>query len=768
MSKSKFLNKYKKEMIEAMLNIDPTLTKDFVESVIDDMIKERFRNPKVTLDNNYTHESRETTLLSVFDWTMERDPKPIICGNATFYKNQHEAINPIARMLEGFLNQRKAYKKLMFAVEDNLSPEYKYYDRSQGNEKINCNSYYGASGAKTSAFYSQWSGPAVTHTAQCVISTAETLFEGFIADNYTFLNLTELLEWIRKNLNEFKKDYNYEVDTFITKKSIQEVHDRLIEKILQREENDSIILYGYLSSLTEDELSIIYYKNNLMEFIDDHKEISSLILDIFSNVENLEYVDKNDEDWLNKIPKKYKEMFIGSDQKKWNKFVDISYFMDPNDVPETIITYIDLFNTYLMKYVYCRYLSVDRIYRLRNFKRRVVTVIDTDSNILSLDTIIDHIFDNIVKDENFGRSFNNNIFICVNMLASILTKAVTDILLTYGEYSNVPEEFRPIYNMKNEFLFMKLIIGETKKRYISKIVLREGNLMNPPKYDIKGFDFKKATCSEYAEEFYMSVLKKYVIDADEINIHKIHYELTQFKEVIRESIRNGERTYLPNGNAKELKAYKAPEQEQSVRGVLAWNILNPDNMIELPSKVSLLKLNIFDEDDIIDLKETNPDIYNTIIDKIFNDTTGIFISKKEVPGIDYVNVNDKKWFEKIPNKFRTKYKKLGAKAWNDFVDIMLNDETMSPADIKIQEKYKDDIKPSVEIKKRGMQVIAIPSSATIPEWLQPYIDYSTMINNILAPFVPVLEIFKIQTVEEGKLKKGVNRKTNAFTNVIKF
>ncbi len=26
----------------------------------------------------------------------------------------------------------------------------------------------------------------------------------------------------------------------------------------------------------------------------------------------------------------------------------------------------------------------------------------------------------------------------------------------------------------------------TKKRYISKILLREGNLMNPPKYDIKG------------------------------------------------------------------------------------------------------------------------------------------------------------------------------------------------------------------------------------------------------------------------------------------
>ena len=67
-----------------------------------------------------------------------------------------------------------------------------------------------------------------------------------------------------------------------------------------------------------------------------------------------------------------------------------------------------------------------------------------------------------------------------------------------------------------------------------------------------------------------------------------------------------------------------------------------------------------------------------------------------------------------------------------------------------------------------MQVLAIPSNADIPEWVRPYIDYATMINNILAPFIPVLEIFKARTVEEGKMKSGVNRKTSAFTNIVKF
>mgnify|MGYP004647036503 CR=1 FL=1 len=515
---SKFLNKYIKQMTDVMLQMNPSWNKDDVKKIVFEMVKEQTQNPVVTLDNNYTGESRETTLLSVLDWTLDRDP--IICGNATFYKNQHEAINPIAKMLEDFLSQRKAYKKLMFKVEDSTSPEYKDLDRSQANEKINCNSYYGASGAPSSAFYSLWSGPATTHSAQQVISTAETLFEGFIADNYYFLNLTECIEWIRTVIKPFVKG-DETVDDFIQFRSLYDVRDRLYKKILQPEENDLKILEDFLSVYDDQQLSVLYYKNNLLEFIGDHDEIQLLILEIFDGVENLDYYDKNDDGWFQKIPSKFQDQFVGKTVKDWNKFVNMQYFMDPNDVPESIANPLYELKEYLMRYIYCRYLSVDRIYRLRNFKRKVVTVIDTDSNILSLDTAIDYIFDNVVKEQSFGRTFNNNIFICVNMIAYVLTSAVTDILLTYGEHSNIPEEFRPIYNMKNEFFFKRLVIGKTKKRYISKIVLREGNLMNPPKYDVKGLNHRpiiersiianKVNCGKLLNLFqtFIIVLRKY-------------------------------------------------------------------------------------------------------------------------------------------------------------------------------------------------------------------------------------------------------------------
>ena len=71
----------------------------------------------------------------------------------------------------------------------------------------------------------------------------------------------------------------------------------------------------------------------------------------------------------------------------------------------------------------------------------------------------------------------------------------------------------------------------------------------------------------------MYLLKKYVINTEDIELKSILNELKGFKEKIKDSIQNGERTYLPNASAKEIAAYKNPESEQSVRGVLAWNIL---------------------------------------------------------------------------------------------------------------------------------------------------------------------------------------------------
>ena len=752
---SKYLKKYKERMCQAMMQANPTWKKKDVEKIIERTIEERLENPTVTLDNNYTHEQKDSTLLSVLDWSLDR--KPLIAGNGTFYKNQYEALNPTREMLDEWAENRKFFKKKMFQAGEMYgtnSREYNDNDRKQLNEKINMNSYYGGSGAKTSAFYSKWSGPATTLTAQSVISTAEQTFEAFLADNYVFLNLTELIEWIRSIL---KKDFY--LDDFIVRVKRQDVIQHLLSRILNKEENDEEILQNYLTDCTIDELTFLYYKNNMIEFIENHNPVKDMIIDILEKVENYDHVNEKDPEWLRYIPSKHYDEFKNQSAKKWNKFVNKEMFMDPNSPPDSIIKELDVLSECIIKYVYTEYLSFDRIYRLKNFFRNTVTVIDTDSNFLSLDILMNYLLNSVIEPDGYGRSQRHNEFVLINTITFIITKIIRITLDFYGKQSNIPEEYRGRFDMKNEFFDELLVIAEKKKRYITKQTLREGNYNNPPKIDTKGFDFKKATTSEYAEKVFNQLIKDYVVTPEHIDVKSLINGLRAFKKEIITSIRNGERKFLPNGNAKEFGAYKEPGREQSVRGVLTWNYLYPDNQIELPAKISLVKMNIFNEEDMEDLERTHPEIHQTIMDKIFNDTTGFFVTSTFIPPITYVNPKKKEWYSDIPKKYQTKFKKLGPFEWNKWVDKVMDHE------VKVADKEREGY---YEYKKRGLQVLAIPSNAKIPDWAMPYIDYDTMVNTIIAPFKPVLEIFNAKFPEIGKTRNGVNRKTATVSNIIKF
>lgn len=752
---SKYLKKYKDRMCQAMMQANPTWKKKDVEKIIERTIEERLENPTVTLDNNYTHEQKDSTLLSVLDWSLDR--KPLIAGNGTFYKNQYEALNPTREMLDEWAENRKFFKKKMFQAGEMYgtnSREYNDNDRKQLNEKINMNSYYGGSGAKTSAFYSKWSGPATTLTAQSVISTAEQTFEAFLADNYVFLNLTELIEWIRSIL---KKDFY--LDDFIVRVKRQDVIQHLLSRILNKEENDEEILQNYLTDCTIDELTFLYYKNNMIEFIENHNPVKDMIIDILEKVENYDHVNEKDPEWLRYIPSKHYDEFKSQSAKKWNKFVNKEMFMDPNSPPDSIIKELDVLSECIIKYVYTEYLSFDRIYRLKNFFRNTVTVIDTDSNFLSLDILMNYLLNSVIEPDGYGRSQRHNEFVLINTITFIITKIIRITLDFYGKQSNIPEEYRGRFDMKNEFFDELLVIAEKKKRYITKQTLREGNYNDPPKIDTKGFDFKKATTSEYAEKVFNQLIKDYVVTPEHVDVKSLINGLRAFKKEIITSIRNGERKFLPNGNAKEFGAYKEPGREQSVRGVLTWNYLYPDNQIELPAKISLVKMNIFNEEDMEDLERTHPEIHQTIMDKIFNDTTGFFVTSTFIPPITYVNPKKKEWYSDIPKKYQTKFKKLGPFEWNKWVDKVMDHE------VKVADKEREGY---YEYKKRGLQVLAIPSNAKIPDWAMPYIDYDTMVNTIIAPFKPVLEIFNAKFPEIGKTRNGVNRKTATVSNIIKF
>ena len=701
-SKSGFIKEYVDEITDNISRMRPQWDATKIRAHVEKKLYAQVQNPRIVMDNNVLHENREATMISVLDWINER--KPIIAGNATFYKNQNEAINPIANMLDNMADRRKSFKKMMFSIDDFESPEYKDLDLKQANEKVNMNSYYGASGSPWSAFFSQWSGAATTGTAQSVISTTYTTFEAFIGDNYLFIDLDEFFHWCKDVL---KRDKDFKIDSFILRKNDEDVVQRMKKKFYKWKDSYEDHIRSFLNSFSIEDLTRLYYKNNLQEFIKDHKEIITIYQTILENVPTLPLLEKDDKDWREKIPSFISPTVLEEENiksvKDWNKYALREMFCDPNALPSAVKEDVVTFVAYLKKYVYAQYLSFDRIYRLKNFYRNTVTVIDTDSNILTLDAWVDFTKAHIMEGD-YGRNNMNNIFIIINTIAYAITEVVSDILLFYGLMSNIPEEHRYRFNMKNEFFFTKLVIASVKKRYLSSIKLREGNLLTPEKTDIKGFDFRKSTTSEASSLLFKSYVEEYILKPEDIHVKELEDVIFQFRNEVLNSLKSGKNTYLPNVSIKEIQAYKEPQSEASIRGWIVWNLLYPDKEIDAPAKAGMLKLTLFKESDCEPLAETYPEIYQVIIDKIFHDKTGFFVSKNK----------------------------------------------------------KGDV------KVRGVQGIVIPNNEDIPDWCLPYIDYTNMVNSILSPFKSVMDLLRIRYAKEGKTFNGISRKSDGLTNVIKF
>ena len=92
--------------------------------------------------------------------------------------------------------------------------------------------------------------------------------------------------------------------------------------------------------------------------------------------------------------------------------------------------------------------------------------------------------------------------------------------------------------MKNEFLFNVMVICDTKKRYISTQLLREGELLVPPKPDVKGLDFIKSTTSLDVKNKFMDIIDRNIYSL-KYDVHQTLRDIMDMEKEIIESLRNG-------------------------------------------------------------------------------------------------------------------------------------------------------------------------------------------------------------------------------------
>lgn len=241
-------------------------------------------------------------------------------------------------------------------------------------------------------------------------------------------------------------------------------------------------------------------------------------------------------------------------------------------------------------------------------------VINGDKKILS---IINKTYEYEINDEIMEFSGEKMlVYKIVNTITYIASQVIAKHLKKFAINSGILDEYHNRLHMKSEFLFRRMILTGTKKRYMSKVMLREGTVYE--KTDNKGLDHLKSECNDFTRNFITKLMTDEVLESDDnISVKNVINGTRELAETVRKSLENGEKTFLTPKKCKEAAAYKMPFQEQSFRGAYAWNVIFPDMQIEFPDTVDIVHLNIYKLEDVADLEETYPEIYNNIKRYIF-------------------------------------------------------------------------------------------------------------------------------------------------------
>ena len=595
---------YLRASVDTLMMIDPTMDRDVITKIVQVEINRDLRDPTVTMDNNVTMKNFELTLTELCNW-IEAE-KPVVAGNATFYEQPTVIVSPASNMLRALNQLRDTIKLKMFEAKSDPD-RYQQLDLEQINSKTVANAEYGASGSPTSAFYTKYSPAATTMIAQSIITTMATFFEGFIGDSMRFFHVNECFDWLNQVRQKADK---VKVERWIVQPSLDESTRRICAKFDRFDIGDIDIIRSYLGNCSSDELTYIFYANNLIEFIRSHGKVRDILGSILSTLPVMEIVSDD-------VPSQYRDQF--HDVDSYHDFVAREMFLDPYNVPPTIRSDMDQLTTVIARYCYVRYLTPDSIVKLNHRKRNTVLLVDTDSNVINANLFIGFVLDELFEGETFGRKRLYNDMICANILASVLDQCVQDTLDLYASSHKIDEEARQELSMKNEYFFRRFFLMLTKKRYASSIVLREGHLMVPFQTEIKGLDFIKAGVTDEVTAKFTGMLEKHVLFSDELQLHGLMQDLRKFEGEVHDSLTRGEMIYLKTVGFKTEKAYANPWQLQVFKAVMVWNEVMPiDQRIYSLNKVKLAKLIVNGPEDLDVIRDTYPKEYQSAIVNVFN------------------------------------------------------------------------------------------------------------------------------------------------------
>ena len=626
--------RYKNIAADMIKLIQPEISYRNLDEALNYSIQKRFKNFNLKIHNNYTDKIAEGTALEMVNYIESR--KPIITSAGVMWSKHSEIENPLLQLLQKFIDNRVKAKAKMFEYPVG-SEMFQKYNLVQLLAKIDANALYGALGQFSCLFYNIFVAESVTTQGRSYTSASLLFFEAFLANNVKFGSLNEVIMFIHNVIGE-KNERKYKDKDILD-------HDILPERcwykimmtagfywIPTRKEMD--IVYELISSLSQEDINRLYYKNNLYEFFSNTSMKKALLY----------------------ILKSLKRPFL-----------------DPNIPPEEIKVELDELVDIVYEYVYYGYQYIDRLDRVKIMPRDIDIVTDTDSNIICLDRWYRFVLNEIVKgnDLKIAHQINNLIeFIhvdefgdqdktkpiriinpdldynfmddeviekerhehpleitaqdglrhsIINIMGYICSYLIVDYMERYtkNSYSYDPSTHKCKIIMKNEFLFKRLLATDGMKNYADIRELQEGKPVSKSKsLAIMGLNIDKSTLPSETRKELQKILYEDILDSKNINLVDVLKKLKLFEKNIIKLLESGDKRYYKPATVKAIYHYVNPMGTQSIKASVAYNALKDDNQeplnLQERNAINIIKTDI-NSKNIEHLKIDNPAKYEQII-----------------------------------------------------------------------------------------------------------------------------------------------------------
>lgn len=534
-----------------------------IDSYLNNLIMTKAKDPRILLVNNYTNKVSRLTTLKLIE--VIRGKNLICAGGGCLFLQHKEKRNILIEFILYIMQSRndaKASRKLF----EKGSDEWDDADRLQLAFKLVINSLYGCLGYPGFIMFNIFLAEAITNQGKHIITTAINAIENFLGDSMMYETPNDVYNVINKIDTEFYSKTKGKFSDKLIAMIGNEIDLKNLPQMCLRRYLDHCIfayskdfvsnLYEIFKNMSVDELIMMYYKNNFLEF-----------------------------SRLNFMKEKIKNLILMNGPLA---FCEDYAFKDNIciELLEDIWSFYELFVLY-------DYPIYDRIRKAMYIDKTCSLYTDTDSVFVSLDRAVKYIKNEVFTSvSESGMSDQNFTFTAANVILAIVNRMIAHSMQTLCRSLNITPEFAKMLKMKNEFFFSRIMFTDVKKRYISLALLQEGQVLNDGNGlpEIKGFDFIKAGTKKYVKDYYTKLCLEEILYPEEIKPARVFKKVLDLKYSMEDTISRGNMEFFKQANVKKPEYYKNPYSTQGVCAIILWNTLCPDKALEFPTDVNIVPI----------------------------------------------------------------------------------------------------------------------------------------------------------------------------------